>query len=186
MLENQRERRISAQEKQVQEIDEKTSTVKNLFSQKNVEKKMEREFIPRRFCNKKPGNSKLEINKLFEALEEEGASNGTQNRTLIMPAGLPFCQYLLSTSFDSPFFETSKKGNEANFWDRLHDGKKRSMCALQNSSVPVYSKMHFRGARKNEFSHDTRSVKAKIFELNKYFKDSLISTKVAWRFLGRS
>lgn len=70
---------------------------------------MERELIPRTFCNKKPGNSKLEINKLFEALEEEGASNGTQNRTLIMPAGLPFCQYVLSTSFDSPFFETSKK-----------------------------------------------------------------------------
>jgi hypothetical protein len=34
MLENQQEGRISAQEKQVQEIDEKTSTVKNFFFQK--------------------------------------------------------------------------------------------------------------------------------------------------------
>jgi hypothetical protein len=45
MLENQQKGRISAQEKQVQEIDEKTSTVKNFFFQKIMSRMKWRENL---------------------------------------------------------------------------------------------------------------------------------------------
>ena len=45
MLENKLKGRISAQEKQVQEIDEKTSTVKNFFFQKIMSRMKWRENL---------------------------------------------------------------------------------------------------------------------------------------------